>query len=47
MYVTSCILFIILTDLSIAVPVTNSLTLIITTLVGRILGEGEINAGEN
>ncbi|XP_067033193.1 transmembrane protein 234 homolog [Acropora muricata] len=32
-------------DLSIAVPVTNSLTLIITTLVGRILGEGEINAG--
>ncbi|XP_029185435.2 transmembrane protein 234 homolog [Acropora millepora] len=32
-------------DLSIAVPVTNSLTLIITTLVGRILGEGEINTG--
>ena len=33
------------TDLSIAVPITNSLTMLITTLAGRILGEGKINAG--
>ena len=32
-------------DLSIAVPITNSLTMIITTLAGKMLGEGNINAG--
>lgn len=32
-------------DLSVAVPVTNSLTMIITTLTGRLLGEDNINAG--
>ena len=32
-------------DLSIAVPITNSLTVIITTLTGKLLGEGNINAG--
>lgn len=32
-------------DLSIAVPITNSLTMLITTLTGRILGEGKVNAG--
>lgn len=32
-------------DLSIAVPITNSLTMLITTLVGQALGEGRINAG--
>ncbi|KAL9980817.1 hypothetical protein ACROYT_G009455 [Oculina patagonica] len=32
-------------DLSIAVPITNSLTMIITTLTGKLLGEGNINAG--
>lgn len=33
------------TDLTIAVPITNSLTMIVTMLVGRILGEGNINTG--
>jgi len=37
--------FDILTDLSIAVPITNSLTMLITTLAGQALGEGRINAG--
>lgn len=32
-------------DLSIAVPITNSLTMIITTMAGKMLGEGNINAG--
>ena len=32
-------------DLSIAVPITNSLTMIITTLAGKMLGEGNINTG--
>lgn len=32
-------------DLSIAVPITNSLTMLITTLAGQALGEGRINAG--
>ena len=32
-------------DLSIAVPITNSLTMLITTLAGQGLGEGRINAG--
>lgn len=32
-------------DLSTAVPVTNSLTMIITTMAGKMLGEGNINAG--
>lgn len=32
-------------DLSVAVPITNSLTMIITTLTGKLLGEDNINAG--
>ena len=32
-------------DLSIAVPITNSLTMIITTLAGKMVGEGKINTG--
>lgn len=32
-------------DLSIAVPITNSLTMLITTLAGQALGEERINAG--
>jgi len=32
-------------DLSVAVPITNSLTMIITTLTGKMLGEGNINTG--
>lgn len=32
-------------DLSVAVPITNSLTMIITTMAGKMLGEGNINAG--
>lgn len=32
-------------DLSTAVPITNSLTMIITTMAGKMLGEGNINAG--
>ena len=42
---TTFLLFDTLTDLSIAVPITNSLTMLITTLAGMALGEGRINAG--
>lgn len=38
-------LILISVDLSIAVPITNSLTMIITTLAGKMLGEGNINTG--
>jgi len=38
-------LILIYVDLSIAVPITNSLTMTITTLAGKMLGEGNINIG--
>ena len=38
-------LILIFVDLSIAVPITNSLTMIITTVAGKMLGEGNINTG--